>query len=812
MRSLLQDVRYALRQLFKSPGFAATAILSLACGIAATSAVFSVVWGVVMNPYPYAAPDRMVHFALGGATANGYNGVAITATQWQQLRKVPAIEDSVLMNFKNMTITGSDLPEDVHSTLMTSNGFNFFGVPTLLGRGILPSDASDDRDPQPILVISYKFWQRHFNGDPTLIGKTIQLDHQPYNVVGVAAKRFTWGDADVYLPMKTTAGTDAYQVEARLKPGVSHHLAEQQLQPLLTQFEKDTPRNFPPNPGPLTVIGLNDQFMKAIGPSLALLFGAVLLLLAIGCGNVSILLLARGVAREHEFAVRAAIGASRARIVRQLLTEALLLSVTGATLGVLFAYKLLAGIIALLPQYSFPHEAAFAINLPVLAFSVVVSLLTGIFFGLWPALRLSRPDVREAMQTGTRKVAGTVSGRALHNALIAGQIALTLLLLSAAGAAVQSFLKLAHTPLGYDPHNTMSIGLPIRESAYSTLPARIAYVELLRNKIAEIPGVRMVAISANATPPNNGLNSPIELLGQPSSQDRKARINFVSEEYFPLLKISLLQGRLWTESENHNANSVAVINQTFAHKYFPNGDAIGHSLTIGALKNAPPEVTPQPSATGWIQIIGVTEDKLDDGLRNPVAPEAFIPYTLAMWGYTQFLVHTDGPPTAMIHTIGQQVASVDHDQQIGQSVLDLEHWISTQPEYAQGQLLSWLFAGFAILALLLAAVGLYSVVSYTVSQRTNEFGIRMALGAPRGSVLELVARSAITSVGIGVAIGILLTILLQKGLAHWAAATNQTLTPLLFAVAILASVVLIASGIPARRATQVEPMEALRYE
>jgi predicted permease len=811
MRSLIQDVRYAFRQLLKSPGFAATAILSLACGIAATSAVFSVVWGVLMNPYPYAAPDRMVHFALGGATAGGYQNVQLTASQWQQLRQLPAIEDSILLAYKSLTITGSDLPEDVQGTQMTSNASNFFGVPALIGRGLLPSDASDDRDPQPVIVLGYKFWQRRFNGDPTILGKTIQLDHKPYNVVGVAAKRFVWNDADVYLPLKTTAGADAYTVEARLKPGVSHHLAEQQMQPLLTQFEKDTPRNFGPKPGPLTIIGLNDQFMKAIGPSLALLFGAVLLLLAIGCGNVSILLLARGVAREHEFAVRAAIGASRARIVRQLLTEALLLSVTGAALGVLLAYKLLAGIIALLPEYSFPHEAAFAINLPVLSFSVAVALLTGIFFGLWPALRLSRPDVREAMQTGTRKVAGTVSGRALHSALIAGQIALTLLLLSAAGAAVQSFLKLAHTHLGYDPHNTMSLGIPLRDS-YSTLTARSAYVELLRNKVAEIPGINMVAVSANATPPNNGLETPMELLGQPSSEDQKVRLNFVSEEYFPLLKISLLQGRLWTEAENHNANLVAVVNETFAHKYFPNGDAIGHSIQMKALKDPPSYVTTQTGASGWLQIIGVTEDKLDDGMSNPVVPEVSIPYTLAMWGYTQFLVRTDGPPTAMIHTIGLQIASVDHDQQIGSSVRDLEHWISTQPEYAQGQFLSWLFGGFAVLALLLAAVGLYSVVSYTVSQRTNEFGIRMALGAPRGSVLELVVRSATTSIVSGVVVGILLTLLLQKGMAHWAATPTQSFVPLLAAVVILASVVLVASGIPARRATLIEPMEALRYE
>jgi predicted permease len=812
MSSLIQDIRYAIRQLFKSPGFAITAILSLACGIAATSAVFSVVWGVVMNPYPYAAPNRMVHVSLGGATGNGYNSLQITAAQWQQLRQVPAVEDSILTGYKRLTITGSDLPEDVLGCPMTANAFNFFGVPALLGRGLLPSDAIEGHDPQPVVVLSYKFWQRRFNGDPTLVGKTIQLDHQPYTVVGIAGRRFTWTDADVYLPLKTTAGADTYTVEARLRPGVSHHQAEEQMTSLVTQFEKDTPRNFPPKPGPLKIIGLNEQFLKAIGPSLALLFGAVLLLLAIGCGNVSILLLARGVAREHEFAVRAAIGATRIRIVRQLLTEALILSVTGAALGVLLAYKLLAGIIALLPQFSFPHEAAFAINLPVLLFSVGVSLLTGIFFGLWPALRLSRPDVREAMQTGTRKVAGTVSGRTLHNSLIAGQIALTLLLLSSAGAAVQSFLKLAHTHLGYDPHNVMSIGLPIRDAPYSTLAARAAYVEALRNKIAETPGVRSVAVSANATPPNNGLDTQFDLLGQPASEDRTTRLNFVSEEYFPILTNPLSQGRIWTEAENHNAAQVAVINQTLAHKYFPKGDAIGHSIKLAALKAPPIFVTCAPGASGWLQIVGVIDDKLNDGLRNPVLPEVFIPYTLGMWNFTQFLIRTDGVPTALIHTIGQQVASVDHDQQIGALVLDLEHWISTQPEYAEGQLLSWLFGAFALLALLLAAVGLYSVVSYTVSQRTNEFGIRMALGAPRGSVLSLVVRSTTTSVAVGGASGILLTILLQRGLAHWATATEQTALPLLGAIAILASVALIASGIPARRATQVDPMEALRYE
>ena len=812
IRDVVQDLRYALRQLVRSRGFTATAVLSLACGIAATTAVFSVVWAVVVNPFPYTAADRMVHFSYGGVNGNGYQSFAITAQQWQQLRQNPAIEDSILTNYRRLTITGDELPEDVQGSEMTGNAFHFFGVPPALGRGLLPADAIDGQDPQTVVVLGYKFWQRRFSGDPSIVGKTIQFDHQPYTVVGVAAKRFTWNDADVYLPMKTTADATAYSMEARLRPGVTHQMAQQQLQGLATQFEKQTPRNFPPRPGPLTVIGINEQFLQAIGPTLALLFGAVLLLLAIGCGNVSILLLARGAAREHELAVRAAIGASRLRIIRQLLTEAVLLSSTGAVLGVLLAFKLLAVIVALLPEYSFPHEVAIGINLPVLLFSVLVALLTGVLFGLSPALQFSTPDVREAMQAGSRKVAGSARGRVLHNSLIGGQIALTLLLLSTEGAAIDGFLKLAHMRLGYDPHHVMAVGLPIRVESHKTLPARVAYVEQLRNTIAAIGGVHMAAIASAAVPPNSGIDSPIELLGQPASENRTARMNFVSPEYFPLLKIPLRQGRLWSEAENHDADKVAVINESLARRYFPRGDAIGHSLQLGVLKAPPPFVTVAPGGDGWLQIVGVTGDKVDDGLRNPVLPEVYIPYTLGMWGFTMMLVQTDGPPLALLHTIGRQVASIDHDQQLNGENRDLEHWISAQPEYAQGQLVSWLFGAFAGLALLLAAVGLYSVVSYTVAQRTNEFGIRMALGAPRGNVVELVLRSTVISVGTGVAAGLVLTLIFEKVLAHWDPGAVQSYVPLLGAILLLTLIALIASGIPARRAAEIDPMEALRCE
>ncbi len=811
MRSLLQDLRYGLRQLIKGPGFTITAVLSLACGIAATTAVFSVVWGIIVNPYPYAAPDRMVHFALGFSGDGNYNGFGVTADQWRQLRQLPAIEDSILTGFKNLTITGGDLPEDVQVGEMTSNAFNFFGVPTLLGRGLIPSDAPDGKDPQPVVVLGYKFWQRRFQGDPAIVGKTVQLTHQTYTVVGVAPQRFTWGDSDVYLPMKTVAGNEGYQMETRLKPGVSHHMAEQQLQPLIKQFEKETPTHYPPKPGPLNVIGLNDQFLAQIGPSLALLFGAVLLLLAIGCGNVSILLLARGTAREHEFAVRAAIGATRSRIVRQLLTEALLLSLTGAALGVLLAYKLVAVIVGLLPEFSFPHEAAITINLPVLLFCVAVSLITGILFGLSPALRLSRPDVRDAMQSGSRSVAGKASGRALHNTLIAGQIALTLLLLSAAGEAIQGFLKLAHMRLGYDPHNVMSVFIPIRAANYNNIAARAAYVEQLRDKIAGVRGVQVAAISANATPPDNGFEIPVKILGQPA-EDRVVRANLVSEGYFPLLRIPLREGRLWTPDENHNAAKLAVINWAFAKRYFPRGDALGHSISFAALTARPPEVVTVPGADGWLQIIGVVEDKLDQGLSKPILPEAFMPHTLGMGPGTQVLVRTDGPPLALLHNIGVQVATVDHDQQISGDIRDLEHWISREPEYARGQLISWLFGAFAVLALMLAAVGLYSLVSYTVVRRTNEFGIRMALGAMRSHVLGLVFRSTVVSVVSGVVAGSICALLLHRVMIHLTSPGAQSFAALLPAIGLLALVAVIASGIPALRAANIEPMTAVRYQ
>ncbi len=813
MGTLLQDIRFGIRQLVKMPGFTLTAILSLALGIGATTAVFSVVYAILLDPYPYKDPSHMIHMRLlmPNGELQGYLGV--TGPQWQAIRKSPVVEDSFLQGTRNMTIGGSDLPEDVLDVDLTSNAFNFLGVPAALGRTLQPSDAIDGQDPQPVVVLGYKFWQRHFNSDPGVLGKTMQLDHMTYTIVGVAGRRFAWGDGDVYLPLKVTGDqTNNYYVGIRLKPGVTHAQADAALQPLVEGFARETPRFYPPGKLRLHVVGLNEQFVNDLGGTLYLLFGAVALLLLIGCANVSILLLARATARQHEFAVRSAIGASRIRIICQLLTESLLLSLTGAGLGILLAYKTVGVIAANLPELSFPHEAAIQINLPVLIFSILVAVTTGILFGLWPAWQLSKPEVSQVMQSNTRKTTGSVRGRRTHTALIGGQIALTLLMLSGAGAAIEGFLRVAHTNLGYDPHNVMSVIIPVHEGTYKTWPERATYFQQLRAKVAEVPGVKMAAISSNATPPANGFNTKFEIVGKPSSQDQSFRINLISKEYFPTLRIPILQGRIWSDDESHRGAGVMVVSQTFARRFFPGGDAIGHIIKVPELKAQPPFLLTAPGIENGMLIVGIAADKLDDGLSRPIVPEAFVPYTVGTTMFTQILVRSDVPPLTLLRSVRTAITSIDPDQQIGYDIRDLEHWITRMPEWARGQLVAWLFGAFAALALILAAVGLYSVVSYTVVQRTNEFGIRLALGAKRSNVLGIVFRSTVMSVGVGILAGVVLTVALNKVMASWAKESSRDPLLLFAATCVLALVAALASAIPAWRAAEVNPMTAIRYE
>ena len=812
MSTFPQDFRYALRQLFRNPGVSLTAILSLALGIGATVSVFSIIYAVLLNPWPYQGADRIANIALLDKSGNGQD-YGLNGPQNRELAKARSLEYVVPFNGWDLTVTGSDIPENVRALYFTGNVFQMLGVPAMLGRYFLPADDPDGQDPQPVIVLNYKFWKRHYNGDHSIVGKTIQLVHKTYTVIGVMPAHFGFLGADVYLPLKLSgSANEQYGTFVKLKPRVKPDAAAAEIEPYFREFAKQTPDHFPKT-YKLRIDNLSYSVLHSISKTLYLLFGAVGLLLAIGCANVSILLLARGTARQHEFAVRSAVGASAARIVRQLLTESLILALTGATLGVLLAYGSLGFIVARLPESSFPNEADFHIHVPVLLFSVGLAILTGILFGLFPALQSARPEISQVMQSSSRKVLGGVRGKQLHRALIAGQIALTLLLLTAAGAAIQGFVRMLHVNLGYDPHNIMSVGIPVHENTFTTWTERANYFTRLRDQIATLPDVISTGISTNATPPDSGWNQAFELEGKTATDDQKASINFVDSRYFTTLGIPLKAGRLWDQTELGRGALLVVVNESFVKHYYPTGDVLGRSVKIPLLKNDNPQTVTVAGSNGWLQIIGVTGDALDDGLDKPVKPAIYLPYTVNMWPWTQILVRSRVDPRTITHSVKQKIVAINPDQQaeMWEDGL-LESWIHNQPVFARGRLVSILFATFSALALILAAVGLYSVVSYSVAQRTNEFGIRMALGAPSRHLLGIVFASAAISVGIGIAAGLGLSFALSRLIARWV--ENGSASPLILSAVslLLLGVAALACLLPARRASTVDPMTALRCE
>src|SRR5882757_4160631 len=811
MQTLLQDLRFALRQLVRNPGFSITSILSLTLGIGATVAVYSILYDAVLNPWPYAGIERICDVWL--TDNSGREGTwGLTGPQIRQLRQTHAVEDVVASNYTSQTVTGSDVPDGATVVEMTGSHFQFLGLSPLLGRYFSPADAPDGKDPQPVAVLGYKFWQRHYHGDPSVVGRTIQLNHKSYTILGVMPVRFTWRDGEVYTPLKMASDQlHRYSPEIKLKPGVTMAAASEEFRPLYQQFDHQTPNIFPKQ-YKISVRSLADTYTRDLKKTMYLLFGAVALLLAIGCGNLSILLLARGTARHHEFAVRSAVGASSIRIVRQLLTESLLLSLVGASLGVFVAYLAIGFLVPRLPDHSYPHEADFHINLPVLCFSVVLAVLCGIVFGLFPALQSAHPQISQVMQTGTRRLTGSVRGRRLHTALIAGQIALTLLLMTAAGAAIEGFLAMLHVPLGYQPQHVMSVLIPIRDDAHTTWADRARFYTELRDKIAAIPGVLSAGVSTNATPPNSGSPQPIEILGKPPSQAQEAEVELVGPEYFATLKIPILSGRLWDQSEIARGATLVLVNQSFVRHYLSGGSIVGHSVRFPQFATLPPIALTSNGAAGWLEIVGVVADSLNDGLDKPVAPAVYAPYTLLTFPFTQVLVRAQGDPLALLHSIKLQIASVDADQQIAGDIRDLEGWIQREPEYARGRLVSMLFGAFSVLALVLAAVGLYSVVSYTLLQRTSELGVRIALGAQRRDVLWIVGVSTGTGVGLGILSGLVLSFGLGRMIAQWI--ENGTRDPMvvLGVSVILLAVAAIAALVPARRALAINPIEALRSE
>jgi predicted permease len=815
------DIRYGLRGLRRNPGFAAVAVLSLALGIGATTAMFSLIYAVLLHPFPYADADRITYlFGFDEKHPDAFTFISLSKAQFDDLRLAAPVDSVLGFNPTGVQITGGAFPEEIAGTYLTENAGAFFGVRPLLGRNIEPSDA--ERGGNSVVVLNYRFWQRHFGGDPHVIGRTLEINHASYTIIGVMPRSFAFNDladvADVYLPFSLAPKISVYIPWVKLRPHVTPAAANGALEPIVRELEK---RNGQPSRGNwhLALKPILWSFQENIGHTLTLLLAGVVLLLIIGCANCSILLLARGRTRRHELAIRSAIGASRWRIVRQLLVEAIIISCTGAALGVAASYWLARLPLVLAPE-SFPAESFIRINAPILAFSVGLALLCGILFGLVPALRLSRRD-SSPMLPGRQTGVVAVPAKRRWSVLIAAQVALTLLLMATAGTAIRSFLGLMRTPPGYDPANVMRLGIILRDhdpgerDRFQSREGRTAYIEHIRKKIASLPGISTVAVATDATPPYTGANQSFEVDGTGDGAQPEARVVLVCPEYFATLRIPLLKGRIWNEDENTRGDFIAIVNQAFAARYLSSSNALGQQLRLPGLISRNRNQTASAQSAAWRQIIGVVGDARNDGFGRPVVPAIYLPYTTVMRPWAQFFVRTQGDPLSYLHSIREAIASAAPGQTISNSnfsgTLTLNEAIERDAQYRSQQLFSILFSIFSALALALALVGIFSLVAYSVAQRTTEFGVRLALGAPRKHVLWVAARTAFVSVAAGIVMGLALDSFLGAILAHWMQNTFAA-GGLIAAATLLALSALVACLLPARHAIAVSPTEALRYE
>jgi predicted permease len=808
MRTLVQDVRYAFRQFLKSPGFAISAVLSLMLGIGATTAIFSVVYGVLLDPYPYKDANRMVHVDLRDKNGRGPL-LIVNGTQAQEIRKASSIDDVFLQDEKQENLTGEKFPVTVNVGLYSPNMFDYMGVPPLLGREFSPADAPGG-NPAPVAVLSYLFWQRQYGASSDVIGKSIEMDHKSYTVIGVVPPRFTWGDSDVYLPALPTADPHYYWLAfIKLKPGTKYPAAQAEMQVLVDRFAKEDPKSYPQDMR-AKIVTLNEQVLGRFAGTIVFLFGAVVVLLMIGCANVSILLLARGTARQHEFAVRTSVGAGRGRLIRQLLTESVLLSVTGAALGVLAAYWGVKALSTMLPYYSFPHEAAIHVNGMVLIFSAAIAILTGIFFGISPAVQLSRPQLGALIQASSAKLTGSAHSRNTHRLLIAGQVALTLLLLAGAGGAVKAFLAKVHTPLGFDPDHVFAMNVAMPKGATTTWQERMNQNELVRQAVAQSPGVAEAGVSTTWFPGFGGFTAKIEIQSKPTLTDAQAALTLISPQLLSTLRVPLLKGRIFDDAESRRAAHLAMVNQAFVKQYLGDLDPIGQSVRSPQLKIDQPNLLSAHSPDDWFEVIGVVGDAKNDGLDHAVKPAIFVPYSFVLPPDEALIVRAGGDPQTAIRSVKERLREINPEMVVGRD-RTLTWWLDTEG-WGRERFIATLFGLFAALALVLAATGLYSVVSFAVTQRTQELGIRMALGARPRNVVQLVLGSTAATLGAGVAVGLTLSVILNRVVTSWAGGSSRDPLTLVAAAFILILVAGIACVLPAWRAASIDPMRALRLE
>jgi putative ABC transport system permease protein len=805
LEQLIRDFRYALRTLVKNPGFAIIAAGSLALGIGASTAMYSVIYAVILDPFPYKDVDHLATISVREPGKRGSFGYYSTDQYLEFAERSTIFEGVIASTVTDVVWTGSGDPMRLRGNYCSMNTFSVMGVHPLIGRATLASDEVPSAE--PIAILGYKFWQRQFAGDPGILGRKLLLNDKIRTVVGVMPQRFMWRGADVYLPVVYRRGEIIEQVRnvhvvGRVKPGVTEARAEADLKPLVEEMQRLDPNSFPKQ-WRVGIRSFKETFPSGITDALWILFGAVGLLLLIACVNLSNLLLARAASRQREIAVRASLGASRMRLIRQFLAESLVLAVGGGLLGIAISYAGLKGIIAMVPPDTIPDEAKIELNVAVMLFTTAVSIAAAIISGLVPALHASGRDVASPLKETGRSVSGGKRQKLLRAALVVGEVALSLMLLVGASLMIRTLFAMEHLDLGIRADRVLTMRIPANQSHFPDDRRNAFLAELLR-RVRALPGVSAVSVNSGLHPLGNWW-FPVEVAGNSQSDDRRVQVDQTDENYTKAMGIGLMAGRLFSSNEVANRSQVAVVNRAFVKRYSPGRDAIGRLVRIPELRTPPFNLT-----NDSFQVVGVVNDAINDIRNSDTMPEMYVPYTILGLA-DNLVVSTAGPPTSLAKAVQAQVFQLNKSQPVT-NVETIEMLLS-EYVYSRPRFNLLLFAIFGGLGLVLAVAGVYGVISNLVVQRTQEIGIRIALGAGFPQVIGMILGSGARLVGAGILLGLIGSVASVRVLSSQVSKLS-TFDPLSFiAVALLLLFAgLFASFWPAHRATKVDPITALRHE
>jgi predicted permease len=801
-----QDARFGLRNLTKNPGFSAIAVLSLALGIMATTAIFSVVHGVILDPFPYKDVDSLMSIRVQEPGAR-YGRTYYNTDQYLEFAERSTIFEGVVAStISDVLWTSSGEPQRLRGNHVTTNTFPVMGVPPLHGRAIAPADGAGDAP--AVAVLGYKFFQRQFGGDPSVLGAELNLNGRIRTVVGVMPPRFMWRGADVYLPIvyrrgQIVEGVRNVHVLGRLKPGVSEAQAEADLQPIVADLAARNPDQFPEK-WRVGLLSFKETFPSGIREALWILFGAVGLLLLIACANVSNLLLARAASRQKEIALRAALGAGRLRLARQLLTESLVLGLTGATIGIALAYAGLGAILVLVPPGTIPDESEVVINLPVLGFTLAVSIATALLFGLAPAFHACAGNLAEPLKQASRSVSGSLRQRLLRHGMVVAEVALSLMLLVGASLMIRTLIAMQSVDLGFQPERILTMRIPLSDQRYPEPAQRNAFFQELLASLKAVPGVLDAAVNTWMHPMGNW-NVNVEVEGSAAADQRNVQLHQINESYTETFGIALLTGRLLSAQEVDARRQLALVNQAFVNRYLAGRNALGTVVRLPRLRTEPFKM-----ADDSFEIIGVVEDAPNSNQPGEISPEVYIPYTIASLADI-LIVKSQAEPAALTNAVRSQVYAIDPNQPVTQ-VQTLETALDDYV-FSRRRFNLVLFTVFAGLGLALALIGVYGVISKAVADQTQEIGIRIALGAGFGNIAGMVLGSALKLLLIGIALGLLGAFATTRLLADQIWQVSPFDPPSFLAVSLL----LLATGLqacfwPARRAARLDPMAALRHE